>query len=125
MAAEGREREARSYAALAIRRGRARDVFGEAMAYRALAQLPWRGHGKQPDEYLALAMRSALARGSNREQALTMLHQAQLAIRQGRAADARPLLDGARSAFAAMNMMWHDRLAERCLPQLDSGPAQR
>jgi class 3 adenylate cyclase/tetratricopeptide (TPR) repeat protein len=125
MAAEGREREARSYAALAIRRGRARDVFGEAMAYRALAQLPWRGHGKQPDEYLALAMRSALARGSEREQALTLLHQAQLAIRQGRAADARPLLDKARSAFAAMNMMWHDRLAERCLPQLDSGLAQR
>ncbi len=125
MVTEAREEEARAYAALAIERARVGDAFGEAMAYRALARLPWREHGEPSDVYLALAMKSAIARGSEREQAVTLLHQAQLAMGQGRSADARSLLERARSAFRAMSMMWHDGLAEQSLRQLDSRVASR
>ena len=87
-AAAGRAPEARLYAARAIRRGRAQDSVGVPMAYRALATLPQDRRHRTPEDYLALAMQSAIARGSPREQAITLLHQAQQAAGNGRRLEA-------------------------------------
>jgi class 3 adenylate cyclase/tetratricopeptide (TPR) repeat protein len=110
----------RVYAARAIHRARVRDTIGEAMSYRALASLPWRGRGRRPEEYLTLAMRSALARRSPREQAVTLLHQAQHAARSGQRPEAYHLLERARSQFVSMEMRWHDAAAQQCLTELDA-----
>jgi hypothetical protein len=114
--ANGRVSDARGYVARAIRRARVRDTLGEAMAYRAMASLPWRGRGTTPEDYLALAMRTA--RSSPREQAVTLLHQAQHAASAGRRLEAHQLLDRARTQFAAMGMSWHDAAARRCSTEL-------
>jgi hypothetical protein len=88
-------------------------VLGEATACRALATLPWPEHGRTRADYLAQSMRSALARRSSREEAMTWLHQAELAAGEGRTSEACQLLQRARSAFVSMKMSWHIALAER------------
>lgn len=92
----GHHREARLYASRAIRRARARDGFGEAMALRALARCS-----------LDRAMQSAERRTSPHEIASTLLEQARRHMACGRQAEAMVLLHRARAAFDAMGMSWH------------------
>lgn len=117
-AASGRVLDARAYLSRAIRRAVVRDAVGEAMAYRAMASLPWGGHGRTPEQYLALAMQSAISRRSLREQAVTLLHQAQHAADHHRRLEAVQLAERAQSEFTSMGMSWHHALAEQCLARL-------
>lgn len=111
MAGTGRGELARHYAACAIARAHGDgDRLGEAMAYRAAARL-----ASQRDaaaRYLAGAYRSAAVRGSLREEALTRLCEAELALRAGERARAGPLLARARAAFVEMGMA---RFVERAV----------
>lgn len=60
--------DARRYAAGALMRARLGDKTCESLAYRSLAQISKAGHAKRPPEqYLALAYRSAKGRASVRE----------------------------------------------------------
>jgi tetratricopeptide (TPR) repeat protein len=100
--------EARRYAARALKRGRRHDLFGEAMAYRAMAHASAVGKNRTPPEqYLALAMNNALARGSPHDVAVTQLCDAEIRLARGQRAQAATLLDRAGSAFDAMAMAWH------------------
>jgi class 3 adenylate cyclase len=108
MAASGRYREARQYAARALARTRKHDRLGEAMAYRALARAATAGHGgKSAQRYLDLAMQAAHARGSPHEVAVNQLRRAEIALSQNDKATAAALLADASTAFGAMNMAWH------------------
>jgi hypothetical protein len=120
-ATTGRGSDARVYLSRAIRRARVRDAVGEAMAYRAMARLPWCGHGRTPEQYLTLAMQSAVSRCSLREQAVTLLHQAQHAAGSPQQSDAVQLAERAQAAFASMGMSWHYALADQCLARLRVG----
>ena len=113
MLGAGRYSDARAYAARALRRARDRDKLGEPMAYRVLARLPAAHRRHQPDYYLDAAMRSAEARRSPHEEAVTLLHRAELAAADGRAAEAAVLSTRACSAFSAMEMRWHQLEAQR------------
>ncbi|HZE92042.1 MAG TPA: AAA family ATPase [Rhizobacter sp.] len=120
MAASGRYREARQYAARALARTRKDDRLGEAMAYRALARAAAAGQGgKSPMRYMELAMHAAHARGSPHEMAVNRLRQAEIALAAGDSPAAAALLNEAGAAFDAMGMAWHrtqvDRL-ERGVP---------
>jgi tetratricopeptide (TPR) repeat protein len=107
MLGAGRYPEARAYAARALRRARGRDRLGEPMAYRVLARLP-AGHRRHtPEYYLDAAMRSAASRRSPHEEAVTVLHRAEVAAAHGRRAEAAALLGRACSAFSDMDMRWH------------------
>jgi hypothetical protein len=117
-AVDGNSAETRKQAAKAVRRARIRDVVGEPMAYRALASLPPRDGGRARDDYLALAMRSAVRRASPREQAVTLLHQAREAGRRGHRAESIALIERASAAFASMGMLWHDAIAQRYRAEL-------
>ena len=117
-AVDGNSAETRKQAAKAVRRARIRDVVGEPMAYRALASLPRRDGGRAPEDYLALAMRSAVGRASPREQAITLLHQARAAGRRGHRAESIALIERASAAFASMGMLWHDAIAQRYRTEL-------
>jgi ATP/maltotriose-dependent transcriptional regulator MalT len=93
---------------LALRRGRRQDRIGEAMAYRALARAAARSQTRKPAEhYLAMAMRTAEARGARHEIAVTQLCEAEILIAQGDRAKALARLDQAESAFDTMKMNWH------------------
>jgi class 3 adenylate cyclase len=108
MTASGRHDEARSHAARALRRARAHDRLGEAMACRALARSAEQGQGSRPAEhYLALAMRAARAKGARHEMAVTDLCAAEIQLARGRRDAALALLDQAEAAFEAMGMEWH------------------
>jgi tetratricopeptide (TPR) repeat protein len=120
-AASGRVLDARVYLSKAIHRARVRDAVGEAMAYRAMASVPWCGHGRTPEQYLSLAMQSAVSRRSPREQAVTLLHQAQHAAGNQQRLEAIQLAERAQSAFTAMRMSWHHALADQCLARLRVG----
>jgi tetratricopeptide (TPR) repeat protein len=113
MLGAGRYPEARAYAARALRRARDRDRLGEPMAYRVLARLPVAHRRHPPEYYLDAAMRSAERRHSPHEQAVTLLHRAEVAAADGRAAEAAALSARACSAFSAMEMRWHLRQAQR------------
>jgi class 3 adenylate cyclase/tetratricopeptide (TPR) repeat protein len=115
MLATGRYPQARAYAARALQRARHRDVFGAALAYRALARLPAAHRRHTPEHYLDAAMRSAQARRSPREEAVTLLHQGEVAGAAGRRDEAAGLLSRAWVAFSAMEMHWHQQQAERLL----------
>jgi class 3 adenylate cyclase/tetratricopeptide (TPR) repeat protein len=115
MLAAGRYPEARAYAARALRRARDRDRLGEPMAYRVLARLPAAHRRHPPEHYLDAAMRSAEGRRSPHEQAVTLLHRAEVAAADGKAAEAAALLARACSAFSAMEMRWHLRQTQRIL----------
>jgi class 3 adenylate cyclase/tetratricopeptide (TPR) repeat protein len=117
MAETGRADLARHYAAQAIGRvRRTGDRLGEAMAYRAMARLVARqGDARRAGRYLDAAYRSAAIRASRREEAQTRLCAAELALLANDPARARPLLDAARAAFAAMDMSHFAERAEKLL----------
>jgi class 3 adenylate cyclase/tetratricopeptide (TPR) repeat protein len=118
MLAAGRYDEARAYAARALRRARQRDRLGEPMAYRVLSGLPADYRRHSPEYYLDAAMRSAQTRHSLHDEAVTLLHQGELAAARGSYVDAAALLARASSAFGAMDMRWHQLQAQRAsIPQ--------
>jgi class 3 adenylate cyclase/tetratricopeptide (TPR) repeat protein len=104
--------QARHYAARALRRARERDRWGEAMAYRVLARLPVAHRRHSPDYYLNAAMKSAQARCSPQEEAVTLLDRAQIAAAVGRETEAAASIARASAAFSAMDMSWHLRQSE-------------
>jgi class 3 adenylate cyclase/tetratricopeptide (TPR) repeat protein len=111
--AAGRYPQARAYAARALRRARHRDRLGEPMAYRVLARLPPDHRHHPPEYYLDAAMRSAESRRSPHDEAVTLLHRAEVAASDGRSAEAAASLLGASAAFSAMDMRWHQMAANR------------
>jgi predicted ATPase/class 3 adenylate cyclase len=103
-----RWQQARHHVARALLRSRKHDRLGEAMAYRAMARASAAGHNrKSPEVYLALAMKSALARGARHEIAVTQLCDAEIRVACGEHAHATKLLDQAERLFEAMGMSWH------------------
>jgi tetratricopeptide (TPR) repeat protein len=115
LGASGREREARAYVARTLRRARMRDRLGAAAAYRITGLLPWNGSGKSPEAYLECSRRAAAARGSRREQALTLLATARVAAARGRTNEAIESCARARAEFAAMGMSWYEQDASTLL----------
>jgi class 3 adenylate cyclase/tetratricopeptide (TPR) repeat protein len=114
MVTAGRTDEAKRYAERALVQEQKRDLLGLAMAYRALARAA--GDAQQWDsvqQYLALAMKTALSRTSRHEVAVTQLCEAELAAARGDRGQAERLLDAATPAFEAMDMRWHLERAGR------------
>jgi tetratricopeptide (TPR) repeat protein len=104
----GRNDEVRRHAARLFMRARQRDRIGEAMGCRALARAAAKARDfVRAEHYLALALRSAEARGSPHERAKTELSRAQIEIERGRTAAARAPLDAACTAFESMDMRWY------------------
>lgn len=112
MLAAGRYEDARAYAVRALQRARHRDRLGEPMAYRVLSRLPAELRRHSPDHYLDSAMRSAAGRRSLHDEAVTLLHRAEMSSAEGRRAEAAEFLGRARSAFNSMDMQWHQQRAE-------------
>ena len=83
------------------------------MAYRVLARLPADHRQHPPEYYLDAAMRSAKRRRSPHDEAVTLLHRAEVAASHGRSAEAAASLLGASAAFSAMDMRWHQMEANR------------
>ena len=103
----GRRAEGRFHAAQAIRRGRASDLLGLAIAYRALARDAAQHRPGRVGHYLRLALQAARRRGSPPEVAVTQLCAAQRAWRAGEPRRAAGLLAEASGAFERMDMQWH------------------
>ena len=104
----GSDTQRRHHAAILLRRARQQDRLGEAMGCRALARAAAKAHDPVAAErYLQLAERSALARGSRHEQAVTLLCRAEICLLDGNARAAVAPLDAASEGFAAMKMAWH------------------
>jgi class 3 adenylate cyclase/tetratricopeptide (TPR) repeat protein len=109
----GSDTERRQHAAILLRRARQHDRLGEAMGCRALARAAAKAHDAVAAErYLALAERSAQARGSRHEQAATLLCRAEICMLNGQARAAVAPLDGASEAFTSMHMTWHLQQAQ-------------
>ncbi|HYP85851.1 ATP-binding protein [Variovorax sp.] len=107
---------ARRHAARMFVRVRQDDRIGEALACRALAQAAARTHDfNAAHRYLRQAYRSADARGSAHERAVTQMCEGQIELMRDQGAAGRALLAQARDAFSAMNMAWHADRAERAL----------
>lgn len=114
LAAQGDMAGARRHAARAVRRARKGDRLGEAMAWRALSRAAAAGRTRGLKAiYLDRAMRAAQARASPHEAAVNQLCAAELALEEGRASEARPLLYQACAAFQSMRMQWHLEQARR------------
>lgn len=119
LANTGDRANARRHAAHLV--GRVRDGgdrIGEAMGWRALAQMEQKdGTTARADHYLRLAQRSAALRTSRREIAQNQLCEALLMQDRGDRARQRALAAKAATAFAAMGMLWFktqaDALASR------------
>lgn len=110
----GRIVQARHHAARALARSRKRDLIGVAMAYRALA----RAAADERDlarsrHYLGLALKTADARGSAHEAAVTQLCEAAIELTLGDRRRAAALLDRALPALERMDMAWHLAEARR------------
>jgi class 3 adenylate cyclase/tetratricopeptide (TPR) repeat protein len=111
--------QARQHALLALQRARRGDRFGLPMACRAMARLAHaNGHTNTAQRQLAVAYRTARARHSAHEVAVTQLLEAQLAADRGMTQRAVSLLDEAAEAFERMGMHWHLQqaalLRDRC-----------
>jgi class 3 adenylate cyclase/tetratricopeptide (TPR) repeat protein len=114
MVADGKWQQARRHAARGIQRSRSHDRIGEAMLYRAMAVASAAGQGRKPPEmYIALALRSARARGAAHEIAVTQLCDAEIRLARGERAQAVALLGQAETAFSGMAMTWHLGEAQR------------
>jgi class 3 adenylate cyclase/tetratricopeptide (TPR) repeat protein len=102
----GQTSKARSFAARALLRGhRYGDRLGEGMAYRTLARMSAKmGQSAKAQRYIDAAYKSANAKGSGRETALTQFLEAEIAIGQGDMHKAKPLLADCIAAFAAMGL---------------------
>ncbi|MEO8059301.1 MAG: AAA family ATPase [Burkholderiales bacterium] len=119
----GRRREARHHAALALQRGRQRDLIGVAMSYRALARDAAVQRPEAARGYIALALKTARERDSAHECAVTQLCDAEIAVLHDEAARAAALLDQAMDAFGGMGMAWHFDAAARLRSLLSSRAA--
>jgi len=107
---------ARRHAARMFARVRQDDRIGEALACRALAQAAAKAHDFQrAQRYLRQAYRSAEARGSAHERAVTQMTEGQIALMREQGALGRSLLAQAGDAFGGMGMRWHLERAERLL----------
>jgi class 3 adenylate cyclase len=114
LAAQGDRAAARRHIAQALRRGRQRDWIGVAMAYRAAARMAaadadW----ARAQRYLLAAQQVATLRDSAHEAAVNRLCAAELALAEGRPAQA--LLGQAAEAFEALAMDWHLQLTRRLM----------
>lgn len=110
----GRIDDARRHAARLFKRARQRDRIGEAMGCRALARAAAKAHDfAGAEHYLRFALRSAEARGSPHERAVTQLCRAQIELERGKRTEATVQLDAACEAFQAMHMGWHLEEARR------------
>ena len=119
LATQGQSDEARRHAARALRRARALDRIGEAMACRAMALDAARdGELARAQVWLARAARSADARDSAHERAVNDLCAAEVLLAVGQRGPARPALDRAGAAFQQMRMPWHLARAERLQAEL-------
>ncbi len=118
LVSDGRADEARAHVAKALRRGRALDRIGEAMACRAMARAA--AHAGDPAgaaRYLALARRAAAARESAHEQAVNDLCEAEVHERFGRSGEARRCAAAASAAFERMQMHWYLQQARLGWPE--------
>lgn len=116
----GRRSEGRHHAALALRRARQRDLIGVAMSYRALARDAALLRPDAARRYIELALKTARARDSMHEIAVTQLCEAEIALMHGQHPRATALLDEAAAAFEAMLMHWH--LAEAARLRAQANP---
>ena len=120
----GRRSEARHHAALALQRGRQRDLIGVAMTYRALARdAAAERRVEAARRYIALALTTARERESAHEIAVTQLCAAEIALLHDQPARADALLDAASAGFDAMAMAWHLGEAARLRSRLSSRAA--
>ena len=104
----GRRAEARLHAAGALRRMRAHDLQGGAMACRAMAGLSAReGNASATKRWLARADQVADRRGAAHERACNRLCKAQVGRLLDPAAPVAELLDAASAEFMRMGMAWH------------------
>ena len=114
----GSTAQARHHAALALRRGRAGDLIGVAMAYRALARdAAERRDFTAARRYLADAQRIGARRDSAHEAAVNELCAAQIAVCTGARGAVRRHGESALAAFQAMDMHWHAGKAQDLLSQ--------
>jgi class 3 adenylate cyclase/tetratricopeptide (TPR) repeat protein len=110
--------QARHHAALALRRGRAGDLIGVAMAYRALARdAAERRDFTAAQHYLAEAQRVGKQRDSAHEAAVNQLCAAQMAVSAGAGSAVRQHAEAALVAFQRMGMHWHAGKAQDLLSQ--------
>ena len=115
----GREDEARKYFEGALARADKNELFGQAMAYRAMARMAAQRRDAQGvDEHLARAIEVADRRQSRHEAAVTLLARARCAATMGETDTAVSLAREVREAFRSMEMRWHDREAARLLETL-------
>ena len=124
LAEAGRRTEARHHAALALQRGRQRDLIGVAMTCRALARDA--AAARRPEaarRYLERALHTARERESAHETAVTQLCAAEIALLHDQPARADALLDAASAAFDTMAMAWHLDQAARLRSRLSSRAA--
>ena len=107
-----RWQQARKYAGRALMRTRQGDRLGEAMTYRALAEMASAHNApKRVEHYMKLAMESAEARQSRHELANNQFLQAKLAMKHNQFDRASYYLEQARIHFQEMGMAWHDEQA--------------
>jgi tetratricopeptide (TPR) repeat protein len=107
-------KRARHFAAMALRRARAGDRLGEAMACRAMARAASAGSGtKSWEHYLAKADLSATSRKSKREHALNDMCRGEILLANGQRQQALDQLGPVMEQFQAMDMAWHAEAAQR------------
>lgn len=112
---DGQLEAGRSAAERALARADVGDKLGEVAAHRALgyADACSSAHPEREQRSFERARTLAERRSSRRDLALLDLRMAQSLSRKGESERAEQLLDQATREFAAMQMTWHERLAER------------
>lgn len=114
--ARGERARARRHAALALHRGRAGDVIGVALAWRALARdAAARRDFARATHCLDAAQRLASWRESLHEAAANDLCAAEVALAAEERGDARRLAEAAAEAFGHLQMRWHGEQAQALL----------
>lgn len=104
----GSGEDVRYYAARAFACARRDDQLGLAMACRALARSAMGSNpSRLPQHYLDLAFRTARARESRHEVAVTQLCAAEIAVMRGQPAEALRWLDQAEPELETMRMNAH------------------
>lgn len=113
LGADGQVRDARHYAAMALRRVRAGNCLGAGGAMRAVARLDteW-GRPARAERYLQRALQAARRRDARPDIAMTTLCAAEIALARGEREQASVLLDEADAAFAALDMRWQAHAVE-------------
>ena len=118
--ARGERTRARWHASRVLHRGRAGDLIGAALAYRALARdAAGSGDARRAHHYLSQAHRVATRRDSAHERASTQLCHAEAAAVLGAHDDARAQAVAALEAFQAMGMRWHAHRAGELLARAE------